>query len=155
MAHMAAADAGSSDADPSPEASDDTADDAARAAADKLLDLLYTGVGLGVIAVNKAQVARRNAGIELPSLGGDGTNPLAGVQDVLNDPETLGTVLEWIKNEARDLDERLDGFEHRLDDALDRLGAELPESAQTVVSGLRSLAADHAVQFRAVLGLPN
>lgn len=128
--------------------------DPAKAAADRLLDLLYTGVGLGVLAVNKAQAARRNA----MGAGGplEGSALAAGIEDfqkLMADPDTLAAVVHWIQVEVRNLDERFDGVEDRIDEALGRLEPDLPEGAQQIVKGLRSLASEHAGQVRSLLGL--
>lgn len=128
-------------------------DDVPNEAAERILDLLYTGVGLGVLAVNKAQVARRNATAEGGILEGSSfAASMDELERVVNDPDTVGAVLEWLRQEAQNLDDRLDGIEDRIDEALGRLEPELPDTARQFVSGLRSLAAEQAAQIRASLG---
>lgn len=122
--------------------------------ADRLLDLLYTGVGLGILAVNRVQVARRQAIAEGGALEG---LPLPGsvqdLQQLVDDPETITAVVEWLRSEMRSFDARIGGLERTMGEALDRLEPDLPDTARQFVRGLRGLAADHADQVRSLLGL--
>ena len=118
---------------------------------DKLTDLLYTGVGLGVLAVNKVQVARRDA--EKRRKAGNGSDPLSRVQRAMAHPDAAATVLRRLHTELRDADERMGGIENRITALLDRIEPDLPPPAQELVSALRDLAADNSAQVRAVLGL--
>ncbi len=117
-----------------------------------LTDILYTGVGLGILAINRIQVARRD--LEKRQDRPDGANPgLAAIQDLLADPDKAKRVVDRLHHELQDLDDRLDGFENRLSQILDGIEPDLPDTARTLTVALRTLAADHAAQVRAVLGL--
>ena len=78
---------------------------------------------------------------------------LGEIEQILGDPETLGTVLEWVRNEAQALDERVGGVEERIGEALDRLEPQLSPGAQELVRAMRSVASEHSGQMRAILGL--
>lgn len=134
-----------------------------------LTDALYTGVGLGVLAINRIQVARRSAEKTLrdssttdaaadPS--GDATvadNPaaagMAALSEMLADPDRAAAILERVREELQGIDDRLDGVENRLVEFLDGIEPELPAGARELAAALRSVATDHATQLRAVLGL--
>ena len=138
-----------------------------------LTDALYTGVGLGVLAINRLQVARRAAEQKLtPSsnsaaesaAGSTGSsdspgpaNPaaagLTALSEMLADPDRASAVLHRVRDELQDLDDRLDGVENRLTEFLDGIEPELPPGARELAAALRSVASDHATQVRAVLGL--
>lgn len=119
-----------------------------------LTDMLYTGVGLGVLAVNRIQVARRSAQQRLGN--SEPVNPgLAALADILADPERAQVVIAKLREELRDIDERLGGVETRFSGFLERIEPELPDGARELAGALRGLADDHATQIRAVLGLPS
>lgn len=136
-----------------------------------LTDALYTGVGLGVLAVNRLQVARRAAEKKLaPSASsGEGSDPgdrgdapgpanpaaagLTALSEMLADPDRASAILHRVRDELQELDDRLDGVENRLTDFLDGIEPELPPGARELAAALRSVASDHATQVRAVLGL--
>ena len=133
--------------DPRDEATDD--------AAEWLTELLYTGVGLGILAINRIQVARRSAekhlhdkGVSLPSNPG-----LDAVTELVGDPDKLSRVLDKLKTELADLDSRLDGFDNRILDLLNHLEPELPDAARDLSAALRKLTSEHAGQLRSLLGL--
>lgn len=145
-------------------------DDTTNDITERLANLAYTGVGLGVLAVNRAQVALRKAERDLAEgantaaatsatddkdSGGAATDAASTLQALVTDPGTAIVLLTWLRNELQGLDNRLGGIENQIGDALDRLEPQLPEAVRPVVAGLRDAASDHAVQFRAVLGLDN
>lgn len=132
--------------------------------AEWLTDLLYTGVGLGILAINRAQAARRD--LEAAVASSDEPNPTAevlrslldnpavtGMQELLSDPERTRNLADRLRTEMQDLDDRLDGFENRLAAMLDNIETELPPGAQDATKALRALATEHAAQMRAILGL--
>ena len=117
-----------------------------------LTDLLYTGVGLGILAVNKAQVARRDLQkqveadeLELPDL--------SFLRDLANDPERTRRIATRLRDELQDLDDRLDGIEHRIGSILAGIEPDLPEPLRDVSRAFRTVATDHVAQLRAALGL--
>ena len=133
--------------DPRDEATDD--------ATEWLTELLYTGVGLGILAINRIQVARRSAekhlhdkGVALPSNPG-----LDAISELVGDPEKLSRVLEKLKGELADLDNRLDGLDNRFVDLLSHLEPELPDAARDLSAALRRLTNQPAAQLRSLLGL--
>ncbi|MEM7285327.1 MAG: hypothetical protein AAF480_03165 [Actinomycetota bacterium] len=115
-------------------------------------DLLYTGVGLGVLAVNRLQVARRDLQkqvdadeLELPDL--------SVLRDFATDPESARRIAAKLRDELQDLDDRLDGIEHRIGSILAGIEPDLPEPLRDVSRAVRIVAEDHVAQLRAVLGL--
>ena len=131
-----------------PEDSDDPIQDAA----EWLTNLLYTGVGLGILAMNKAQVAKRDLEQHFSEAGAQAPD-LAAIQDILGDPERTARVLERLRVELQDVDDRLDGVEHRFSAALDSLEPDLPPAARDLSQALRGLVNEHASQLRSALGL--
>jgi hypothetical protein len=121
---------------------------------DRLADLLYTGVGLGIIALNRAQVARRSVGTQLRTDDRDGPlGPLDALGDLLADPERARRLLVALREEIARLDDRLDGIEDHLSSIADRIEPDLPVAARELLGVVRSIAGDHAGQLRSVLGL--
>lgn len=117
-----------------------------------LTDLLYTGVGLGIMAVNKAQVARRDLqkqaeaeGLDLPDL--------TFLRELASDPERTRRIATRLRDELQDLDDRLDGIEHRIGSILAGLEPDLPDPLRDLSRAFRSIAVDHVAQVRAALGL--
>ena len=117
-----------------------------------LTDLLYTGVGLGILAVNKAQVARRDLQkqvdaeeLELPDL--------SFLRELASDPDRTRRIAVRLRDELRDLDDRLDGIEHRIGSILDGIEPDLPEPLRDLLRAFRTVADDHVSQLRAALGL--
>jgi len=134
--------------DPSTDSSE-SADDAT----EWMTDVLYTGVGLGVLAVNRLQVARRQA---LKRIRANPTAPGPGMEAIaqlLSDPEQGRALLLRVRDELQEIDDRVGGIENRFLAMLDNLEPDLPEGARQVAGALRTMAADHATQARAVLGL--
>lgn len=130
----------------------DDSDDPTNDASEWLTDLLYTGVGLGILAMNKAQVAKRDLKQQFSEAGAQPPD-LDAIQDILGDPEQTARILERLRSELQDVDDRLDGVEHRLFAALDSLEPDLPPAARELSRALRGLANEHASQIRSVLGL--
>ena len=115
-------------------------------------DLLYTGVGLGILAINKAQVARRDLQkqveaeeLELPDL--------SFLRELANDPERTRRIATRLRDEIQDLDDRLDGIENRIGSILAGIEPDLPEPLREVSRAFRTVADDHVTQLRAALGL--
>ncbi len=122
--------------------------------ADRLEDLVYTGVGLGVLAVNRAQVARRRLQAEAVDTDlGELGQPLAELADLLRDPERLRSLAATLRDELRLIDDRLDGLEHRVTEILDRVEPDLPAGLRELLGAVRTLTAENAGQVRSMLGL--
>lgn len=116
-----------------------------------LTELFYTGVGLAVIAVNRAQVARRSVeGQVRASELGPGLEVL---DDLLSDPDRLTRIVSILRDEVSRIDERVDGIEDRLSDLVERLEPDLPPVAAETVRALRHLAGEHAPMLRVLFGL--
>ena len=114
-------------------------DDDLQPLVNRLEDLFYTGVGLGVLAVNRAQVARRRVQTDANAGGRpDLAAPLTELRDLLGDPQRLRSLLGLVRDELQVIDDRLGGVEHRLTAVLDRLEPELPDALGELVGGLRS-----------------
>ena len=120
-----------------------------------LTDVLYTGVGLGVLAVNRFQVARRDlqqqirAGeVDVPDL-----SFLGDIGDLADDPERASRIAAKLRAGLADLDERLDGVEHRIGAILADVEPDLPEPLRELSRAFRVVADDHLSQLRAALGL--
>lgn len=116
-----------------------------------LTELFYTGVGLAVIAVNRAQVARRSVEDQVrASELGPG---LEAIDDLLGDPDRITRVVSILRDEVGRIDRRVDGIEDRLVELCERLEPELPPVAAETVRALRHVAGEHAGALRVLLGL--
>ncbi len=116
-----------------------------------LTELFYTGVGLAVIAVNRAQVARRSVEDQVRSSDlGPGIDALA---DLVDDPDRIARVLAIVRDEVGRIDERVDGIEDRLIDLCERLEPDLPPAAGEALRALRGVAGEHGETLRSLLGL--
>jgi hypothetical protein len=116
-----------------------------------LTELFYTGVGLAVIAVNRAQVARRSVEDQVrASELGPG---LEAIDDLLGDPDRITRVVSILRDEVGRIDRRVDGIEDRLVELCERLEPELPPAAAETVRALRHVAGEHAAALRVLLGL--
>lgn len=116
-----------------------------------LTDLFYTGVGLAVIAVNRAQVARRS--VEEQVRASELGPGIEIIDELLGDPDRMVRVLSTLRDEISRLDARVDGIEDRLTDLCDRLEPDLPPAAAETVRALRRLAGGHGPTLRALFGL--
>jgi hypothetical protein len=116
-----------------------------------LTELFYTGVGLAVIAVNRAQVARRSVEDQVrASEFGPG---LEAIDDLLSDPDRVTRIVSILRDEVGRIDERVDGIEDRLVELCERLEPDLPPVAAETVRALRHLAGEHAPTLRVLFGL--
>jgi len=97
-----------------------------------LRDAVYVTVGVGVIAVQKAQVQRRE-------LQGQLEDSLADARQRL---EELGDSVE----------DGLEGLENQFDVLLDEVESRLPEQAATAVRQAREAAKDAQRQLRELVG---
>ncbi len=117
-----------------------------------LTEILYTGVGLGILAVNKAQVARRD--FESALADGETELPaLSDLQEFITDPARTERVVEKLRSELGELDKLVGGIEHRVSSLFDAIEPDLPPSAREAADSLRALAGEHAGQIRALLGI--
>jgi hypothetical protein len=116
-----------------------------------LTELFYTGVGLAVIAVNRAQVARRSVEEQVrTSELGPG---LELVDELLGDPDRIMRLASLLREEVGRIDERVDGIEDRLVEVCERLEPELPPAAAETLRALRRVAGQHGGSLRVLLGL--
>jgi hypothetical protein len=116
-----------------------------------LTELFYTGVGLAVIAVNRAQVARRSVEEQVRSSElGPG---LEVIDELLADPDRIMRLVSVLRDEVGRIDERVDGIEDRLVELCERLEPDLPPVAAETMRALRHLAGEHAETLRVLLGL--
>jgi hypothetical protein len=100
-------------------------------------DALYVSVGLGVIAVQKAQVRRQEIGTQLSKL----SLPEVGKRASGGDPrEQLAKVASLVDERLRVVEERLGAVEQRVDTAIDQVEAILPEQLQDLSKQVRAAA---------------
>jgi ElaB/YqjD/DUF883 family membrane-anchored ribosome-binding protein len=92
-----------------------------------LRDGLYIGIGLGVIAFQKAQVQRQELRKQLRS--------------------NVGGARTVVEDRVRTVEERLEAVEHRIDAVLDDVEQRLPEQARTVMHQAREVAKDARTQL--------
>ncbi len=134
----------------------DGVDESGRDPAELLADLLYTAVGLAILAVNRLQLARRGLQCQLGDGGvaGAATPGLGAVEELFADPERASRLISTVQREIRDLDDRLGGVEQRVAGVLDTIEPDLPESLQGLSKAVRDLATEHGHHIRTLLGLP-
>ena len=113
-------------------------------AAEWLTDILYTGVGLGILAVNRMQVARRHAQADLAER--KSPHGFDGLGGLFDEPEKTRALLTKLRDELQDVDDRLGGVEKHFTGALERLEADLPEGARQLSEAVRSVTDDHLIE---------
>lgn len=126
-----------------------------------LKDAAYVTIGMGVIAFQKAQVARNDL---TRQLDGESARVQAQVADVLRVVEaqveeacgTFEAQLQVTQNQlhrlARDADGRLGPVAQEVESRLDEIEARLPEQVQGLVRQARQATRDAGDQLRSLLG---
>lgn len=95
-------------------------------------DSLYVGIGLGVIAFQKAQVQR---------------------QELRKQVETnVGGARSAVEDRVKTIEERLEAVEQRIDGVLDDVEQRLPEQARSVMHQAREVAKDARTQLLSLAG---
>lgn len=120
-------------------------------------DAAYVAIGFGVLAVQKAQVQRRELTEQLQ------TQVIDQARAQLNDARenlekvTQDTTSQWeklsgtVEDRVKLVEERLSDLEDRIDQVLDQVQAKLPESAAELVSQARDAAKDARAQVRTLV----
>jgi ElaB/YqjD/DUF883 family membrane-anchored ribosome-binding protein len=98
----------------------------------RLTDGVYVGIGLGVIAFQKAQVQRQELRKQLAA--------------------NVGTARTSVEDRIKTAEERLLAMEHRIDAVLDDVEERLPEQARSVMHQAREVARDTRDQLRELVG---
>jgi ElaB/YqjD/DUF883 family membrane-anchored ribosome-binding protein len=98
-------------------------------------DVLYVTVGLGVIAVQKVQVRRRE------------------VREQLGDPKAqFKSITKLFEERVKVVEERLEGVDRRFEALLDQFEERLPEQARGVAQQARTAAKEARTQARSLVG---
>lgn len=108
---------------------------AARSLQSHLEEALFVGVGLGLLAVQRAQVRRRELLRHLGPRFGDARTVIAGATG-------------HVERRVKALEERLDDLDERVEAVLDRFETRLPEPARGVAAQARRAARDARTQIR-------
>ncbi len=103
-----------------------------------LRDALYVSVGLGVIAVQKAQVRRREL-----------QKQVSGQADEAR--EQLGSVSTFLEDRVKGVEERMSEVEDRVETLLDELQSRLPDQAGELVKQARATAKDARGQLQSLV----
>ena len=106
-----------------------------------LKDAVYVSIGLGVIAVQKAQVRRQELSQQVSSQVDDAKSQLQSLSKLFDDRVKL-------------VEERLEGVEARFDALLDQLEGQLPDQARDIVKQARSAAKEARSQVRGLTRRP-
>lgn len=106
-----------------------------------LKDAVYVTIGLGVIAVQKAQVRRQELSKQVSSQVDDAKSQLQ-------------TLTKRFDDRVKLVEERLEGVEARFDTLLDQLEGQLPEQARELVQQARSAAKEARSQVRGLTHRP-
>jgi len=107
-----------------------------------LKDAVYVTIGLGVIAVQKAQVRRQELSQQVSSQVDDAKSQLQSLTKIFED-------------RAKVVEERLEGVEARFDTLLDQLEEQLPEQAREIVKQARTAAKEARSQVRGLTRRPS
>jgi len=102
-------------------------------------DAFYVTVGLGVIAMQRAQVRRQELRKQVSGQVGDAKSQLQSLSKQVEDRVKL-------------VEERLEGVETRVESLLDQLEDRLPEQAREVAKQARTAAKDARTQVRGLVG---
>ena len=116
-----------------------------------MTDILYTGVGLGILAVNRMQVAKRQIQADIAER--KSSVDLDGIGRLFGEPDRARQLFRNLRDEFQDVDDRLGGVNKHSTETLEHLEAGLPEGARQLSEALRSVTDDRATQLRAVLSL--
>ena len=103
-----------------------------------LTDVLYVGVGAGVIAFQKAQVQRRELQALLTSQFGDARSQFESVASKVEDRVKL-------------VEDRIEAAEERIDALLDQVEDNLPTQARDSLKQARRVARDTRDQVRSIV----
>ncbi len=113
-------------------------------------DAAYVAIGFGVLAVQRAQVQRRELTEQLHEQVSEARDNL--------DKVTADTSAQWeklsgtVEDRVKLLEERIADLEDRLDSILDDVEAKLPEQAADLVKQARVAAKDAREQVRSLVG---
>ena len=114
----------------------------ARSVAKRAEDALYVGVGAGVLAVQRAQVRRREVAKALNARALAGREEATSLTDVLR--QAAG-------DQLRSLDQGLAAAEERVDAVLDQVETQLPSPARDLLHQLRESGRAARDQFRSLV----
>ena len=107
-----------------------------------LKDAVYVSIGLGVIAVQKAQVRRQELSKQVSGQVDDAKSQLQSLTKIFEDRVEV-------------VEERLEGVEARFDTLLDQLEEQLPEQAREIVKQARTAAKEARSQVRGLTRRPS
>ena len=107
-----------------------------------LKDAVYVSIGLGVIAVQKAQVRRQELSKQVSSQVDDARTQLQ-------------TLTKRFDERVKLVEERLEGVEDRFDALLDQLEEHLPEQARELAQQARTAAKEARSQVRGLTRRPS
>ena len=120
-------------------------------------DAAYVAIGFGVLAVQKAQVQRREITEQLQAQVIDqARTQLTEARENL-EKITSDTTAQWEKlsgtvdDRVKLVEERLSDLEDRIDQVLDQVQSKLPEAAAELVSQARDAAKDARQQVRSLV----
>ena len=100
-------------------------------------DAFYVTVGLGVIAIQRAQVRRQELSKQVSGPVGDAKSQLQ-------------TLTKRFDDRVKVVEERLEGVEDRFEALLDQLEEHLPEQARELAQQARTAAKEARTQVRAL-----
>jgi DNA anti-recombination protein RmuC len=106
-------------------------------------DSFYVTVGFGVLAFQRAQVARQDVQKALDSQFGDAR---------VNVDERLKDLEERLEALSEQLESAYETFEQRVEKVLDEAEARMPESARELVRSARSAAKEASGTLRDLVG---
>lgn len=106
-----------------------------------LKDALYVSIGLGVIAVQKAQVRRQELSKQVSGQVDDAKSQLQ-------------TLTKRFDDRVKLVEERLEGVEARFDALLDQLEEHLPEQARELAQQARTAAKEARSQVQGLVRRP-
>ena len=109
---------------------------------------------MGVLVVAAAHHEVLDAWLPVPEDAEELELPdLSFQRELASDPDRTRRIAVRLRDELRDLDDRLDGIEHRIGSILDGIEPDLPEPLRDLSRAFRTVADDHVSQLRAALGL--
>jgi len=119
-------------------------------------DVLYVGVGLGVIAFQRAQVQRVDLTKQIKAQFGearDQVEKMGGGSDDLRAEarRQVERLADGFDDRVQLVEERLDTIESQFDGLLDQIEEKLPEQARELVKQARDTAKEARSQVRALV----
>jgi DNA anti-recombination protein RmuC len=115
-------------------------------------DSFYVSVGFGLLAFQRAQVARQEVRKALASQLGDARSNVERLSETVD--ERLKELESRLEGLSEQLESAYDAIEGRVDKVLDEVEGRVPESARELLHSARQAAKEASGTLRELVGTP-